>query len=135
MDNLTELLRNNARFAATDVKDRKPAIPFVPHKQLRQGFAARGGSDEHELVGPAVPDPVTTVRSDGERSQLSARVAAHPGDWTDLRRQHRCGRCRRASMSTAERHRLNTDLRLIGEDKRQRHRLEGWGRSANHDRG
>jgi carbonic anhydrase len=33
MDNLEELLKNNARFASTDVKDHQPAIPFVPHKQ------------------------------------------------------------------------------------------------------
>src|SRR5690242_21938591 len=34
MDNFEELLRNNARFAATDVKDHQPAIPFVPHRQM-----------------------------------------------------------------------------------------------------
>jgi carbonic anhydrase len=28
------LLQNNARFAATDLKDRQPAIPFIPHKQV-----------------------------------------------------------------------------------------------------
>ncbi|MEV4348360.1 carbonic anhydrase [Actinoplanes sp. NPDC049596] len=33
MTNFDELLRNNARFAATDVKDHQPAIPFVPHRQ------------------------------------------------------------------------------------------------------
>jgi carbonic anhydrase len=34
MTNIDELLRNNARFAATDVKDHQPAIPFVPHRQV-----------------------------------------------------------------------------------------------------
>jgi carbonic anhydrase len=34
MTNFDELLRNNARFAATDVKNRQPAIPFIPHKQV-----------------------------------------------------------------------------------------------------
>lgn len=29
-----ELLRNNVRFAATDLKDRQPAIPFIPRKQV-----------------------------------------------------------------------------------------------------
>ena len=33
MSNFDELLRNNARFAATDVKDHQPAIPFVPTRQ------------------------------------------------------------------------------------------------------
>ncbi len=33
MTNFDELLRNNARFAATDVKDHQPAIPFVPNQQ------------------------------------------------------------------------------------------------------
>ncbi|WP_433305033.1 carbonic anhydrase [Actinoplanes sp. CA-030573] len=33
MTTFEELLRNNARFAATDVKDHQPAIPFVPHQQ------------------------------------------------------------------------------------------------------
>jgi carbonic anhydrase len=33
MTNFDELLRNNARFAATDVKDHQPAIPFLPHRQ------------------------------------------------------------------------------------------------------
>ena len=34
MSNLDDLLRNNARFAATDAKERVPAIPFVPNKQV-----------------------------------------------------------------------------------------------------
>jgi carbonic anhydrase len=34
MSNFDELLRNNARFAATGAKDRVPAIPFLPHKQV-----------------------------------------------------------------------------------------------------
>jgi carbonic anhydrase len=33
MTNFDELLRNNTRFAATDVKDHQPPIPFIPHKQ------------------------------------------------------------------------------------------------------
>jgi carbonic anhydrase len=33
MSNFDELLRNNASFAATDAKDRVPAIPFIPNKQ------------------------------------------------------------------------------------------------------
>jgi carbonic anhydrase len=33
MNNLDELLRNNSRFATTDVKNQQPPIPFVPHKQ------------------------------------------------------------------------------------------------------
>jgi carbonic anhydrase len=34
MSNFDELLRNNARFAATGAKDRVPAIPFIPNKQV-----------------------------------------------------------------------------------------------------
>jgi carbonic anhydrase len=34
MSNFDELLRANARFAATGAKDRVPAIPFLPHKQV-----------------------------------------------------------------------------------------------------
>jgi carbonic anhydrase len=34
MSNFDELLRNNARFAATGAKDRVPAIPFLPNKQV-----------------------------------------------------------------------------------------------------
>jgi carbonic anhydrase len=34
MSNFDELLRNNAAFAATGAKDRVPAIPFIPNKQV-----------------------------------------------------------------------------------------------------
>ena len=34
MSNFDELLRNNARFATTGAKDRVPAIPFLPNKQV-----------------------------------------------------------------------------------------------------
>jgi len=34
MSNFDELLRNNASFATTGAKDRVPAIPFLPHKQV-----------------------------------------------------------------------------------------------------
>jgi len=34
MSNFDELLRNNASFAATGAKDRVPAIPFIPNKQV-----------------------------------------------------------------------------------------------------
>lgn len=34
MSNFNELLTNNARFATTDAKDRVPAIPFLPNKQV-----------------------------------------------------------------------------------------------------
>jgi carbonic anhydrase len=33
MTNLEELLQNNTRFAATDVKNHQPPIPFIPRKQ------------------------------------------------------------------------------------------------------
>jgi carbonic anhydrase len=34
MSNFDELLRNNTRFAATDVKNQQPPIPFIPHRQV-----------------------------------------------------------------------------------------------------
>jgi carbonic anhydrase len=34
MPNFDELLRNNASFARTSAKDRVPAIPFIPNKQV-----------------------------------------------------------------------------------------------------
>lgn len=34
MANFEQLLENNRRFAATDLKDRVPQIPFLPNKQL-----------------------------------------------------------------------------------------------------
>ncbi|WP_422747063.1 carbonic anhydrase [Mycobacterium sp. WMMD1722] len=34
MSTLTELLPSNARFAATDAKDRVPGIPFLPNQQI-----------------------------------------------------------------------------------------------------
>jgi carbonic anhydrase len=34
MSNFDELLRNNASFARTGAKDRVPAIPFLPNKQV-----------------------------------------------------------------------------------------------------
>jgi carbonic anhydrase len=34
MSNFDELLANNARFAATDAKDRVSEIPFLPNKQI-----------------------------------------------------------------------------------------------------
>jgi len=34
MSNFDELLERNAAFARTDVKDRGPAIPFLPNKQV-----------------------------------------------------------------------------------------------------
>ena len=34
MDNIDELLQRNKAFAATDIKDRVPAIPFIPNLQV-----------------------------------------------------------------------------------------------------
>jgi carbonic anhydrase len=34
MSNFDELLRRNASFAQTDAKDRVPAIPFIPNRQV-----------------------------------------------------------------------------------------------------
>lgn len=34
VSNFDELLRNNDRFAAGDLKGRQPAIPFLPHRQV-----------------------------------------------------------------------------------------------------
>ena len=34
MSNFDELLRNNTDFAKTGAKDRVPAIPFIPNKQV-----------------------------------------------------------------------------------------------------
>jgi carbonic anhydrase len=34
MSNFDELLRRNASFAQTDAKDRGPAIPFIPNRQV-----------------------------------------------------------------------------------------------------
>jgi carbonic anhydrase len=34
MSNFDHLLENNTRFAATDAKERVPAIPFIPNKQV-----------------------------------------------------------------------------------------------------
>ena len=34
MENIDELLQRNKAFAATDLKDRVPAIPFIPNRQV-----------------------------------------------------------------------------------------------------
>ncbi|MFD1532101.1 carbonic anhydrase [Pseudonocardia aurantiaca] len=34
MSNLDELLDNNTRFAATDLREHQPVIPFIPNKQV-----------------------------------------------------------------------------------------------------
>jgi hypothetical protein len=72
MSNFDELLRDNADFARTSAKDRVPAIPFIPNKQVyiltciahwqvaaRPAPGAGGGRSSHWPARPpgAAPRP------------------------------------------------------------------------------
>jgi carbonic anhydrase len=58
MSNFDELLANNARFAASDAKDRVPQIPFLPNKQVYIITCIDPRVDPAALLGLALGDAI-----------------------------------------------------------------------------
>jgi carbonic anhydrase len=58
MSNFDELLANNARFAAGDVKDRVPEIPFLPNKQVYIVTCIDPRVDPAALLGLTLGDAI-----------------------------------------------------------------------------
>ena len=58
MSNFDELIANNARFAATDAKDRVPAIPFLPNKQVYLITCIDPRVDPAALLGLSLGDAI-----------------------------------------------------------------------------
>jgi carbonic anhydrase len=58
MSNFDELLANNARFAASDAKDRVPEIPFLPNKQVYIITCIDPRVDPAALLGLALGDAI-----------------------------------------------------------------------------
>jgi carbonic anhydrase len=58
MSNLDELVANNARFAATDAKDRVPEIPFLPNRQVYLITCIDPRVDPAELLSMRLGDAI-----------------------------------------------------------------------------
>jgi carbonic anhydrase len=58
MSNFDELLTNNTRFATTDAKDRVPAIPFLPNKQVYLITCIDPRVDPAALLGLGLGDAI-----------------------------------------------------------------------------
>ncbi|MUL48267.1 carbonic anhydrase [Mycobacterium sp. CBMA293] len=58
MSNFDELLTNNALFAASDAKDRVPAIPFLPNKQVYIITCIDPRVDPAALLGLSLGDAI-----------------------------------------------------------------------------
>jgi len=67
MSTFDELLRNNARFAATDVKEHQPAIPFVPARQAYILTCIDPRVDPAQVVGLRLGDAIV-ARNVGGRA-------------------------------------------------------------------
>jgi carbonic anhydrase len=70
MSNIDELLSNNARFAATDAKDRVPEIPFLPNKQVYLISCIDPRVDPAALLGLSLGDAIV-ARNVGGRVTAS----------------------------------------------------------------
>ena len=66
MSAFDELLANNARFATTDAKDRVPAIPFLPNRQVYIITCIDPRVDPADLFGLSLGDAIV-ARSVGGR--------------------------------------------------------------------
>jgi carbonic anhydrase len=58
MTNMAELLERNTRFAATDAKDRVPAIPFIPNRQLYVITCIDPRVDPADILGLELGDAI-----------------------------------------------------------------------------
>jgi carbonic anhydrase len=56
--NFDDLLAGNARFARTDAKDRVPAIPFLPHKQVYVITCIAPRVDPSDVLGLTLGDAI-----------------------------------------------------------------------------
>jgi carbonic anhydrase len=56
--NFDDLLAGNARFARTDAKDRVPAIPFLPHKQVYVITCIDPRVDPSDVLGLTLGDAI-----------------------------------------------------------------------------
>ncbi len=70
MGNFTQLLDNNARFAGTDAKDKVPAIPFLPNKQVYILTCIDPRVDPAATMGLALGDAIV-ARTVGGRANRS----------------------------------------------------------------
>ncbi|RZS77528.1 carbonic anhydrase [Motilibacter rhizosphaerae] len=69
MTNVDELLSNNRRFAGTDAKDRVPAIPFLPHKQVYVITCIDPRVDPSDLLGLQLGDAIVARNVGGRVTQ------------------------------------------------------------------
>ena len=69
MSNLDALLQNNARFAATDAKDRVPEIPFVPNRQVYVLTCIDPRVDPAATLGLALGDAIVARTVGGRANQ------------------------------------------------------------------
>src|ERR1700759_3174731 len=58
MSNFDELLRRNQAFAQTDAKDRVPAIPFLPNRQVEILTCIDPPGDPAQLLGLGLGDAI-----------------------------------------------------------------------------
>jgi carbonic anhydrase len=68
MSNFDDLLANNARFAATDAKDRVPEIPFLPNKQVYLITCIDPRVDPAALLGLSLGDAIVARNVGGRVS-------------------------------------------------------------------
>jgi carbonic anhydrase len=68
MSNFDELLANNVRFAQTDLKDRGPAIPFVPNRQVYVITCIDPRVDPSDLFGLQLGDAIVARNVGGRVS-------------------------------------------------------------------
>src|SRR5947209_8607408 len=67
--NFDPLLQNNARFAATDLKDHVPAIPFVPNKQVYVLTCIDPRVDPSDVLGLTLGDAIVARTVGGRVNQ------------------------------------------------------------------
>jgi carbonic anhydrase len=58
VSNLDDLLSNNTRFAASDLRERQPAIPFIPNKQVYVLTCIDPRVDPSDVLGLALGDAI-----------------------------------------------------------------------------
>src|ERR1700722_17126136 len=94
MENIDELLQRNKAFAATDLKDRVPAIPFIPNLQVYVLTCIDPRVDPAAILGLELGDAIVE-RNVGGRVTPAAiqdvpwRSSRHevkppPADWFEL---------------------------------------------------
>src|ERR1700761_6329076 len=125
MSNFDELLRNNTRFAATHVKDRQQAIPFIPNKQVYILTCIDPRVDPAQVFGLQLGDAIV-ARTVGGRATPAViqdlawisylhEVKTPDADWFELAVMHHTD-CGSALLAHDE---LRTDFAARGFDEAQ----------------